>query len=308
MRRTEFIVGLVILLGIAAAFFGTVWLKGARLGQAEMEVEARFVEVGQLLEGNAVKLRGVPIGRVEDIALEPGGGGVIVTMRIQSEVPLPADPVVILSPESMFGDWQAEIHPRSRFAQYQYAEAPDPQVLPGYSLTERVDLAFTEETALNIRRAIENIEDVSSQLTGLVTRQSDAAENLAGSLEQTSATVNETVLAIRELVRQVEQATSQGEIGAIVENVANATEELDELSRTMLAMSGDLRSTTAAADTAFGSLNQILATVERGDGTLGRLVQDTALYSELVQTNAALQALLEDVRQNPRKYINLQIF
>ena len=136
MKRTEVAVGFVILLGIAVVFFGTLWLKGTRLGEREMTIHARFLEIGQLLDGNEVKLRGVSIGRVERIALEPGGGGVIVTMRIAEEVPLPADPVVLLSPESMFGDWQAEIHPRSRFPQYTYAEAPDPQVLPGYSLPD----------------------------------------------------------------------------------------------------------------------------------------------------------------------------
>lgn len=322
------VVGSVILLGIAVVFFGTVWLKGARLGEEKMEVQARFLEIGQLLEGSNVKLRGVGIGRVEAIDLERGGGGVIVTMTIDREVPLPPDPVVLLSPESLFGDWQAEIYPRNRWPQYDYAEAPDPQVLPGYSLpdisrltavadriaenlavlTERVEEAFTEETALNIQRAIENIEDVSAQLTGLVTRQSGSLDNLTASLEQTSGTINETAVAIRDLVRQVEGATAGGEIGEIIGNVSSATAQLDSLSVELLAMSSELRSTTVSADSAFGSLNRIMASVEAGEGTLGMLVQDTALYAELVESNLALQALVADIMRNPRRYINLQVF
>lgn len=328
MKRTEVAVGLVILIGIAVVFFGTLWLKGTRLGEKEMTIRARFLEIGQLLDGNEVKLRGVSIGRVERIELEAGGGGVIVTMRIAQEVPLPADPVVLLSPESMFGDWQAEIHPRSRFPQYAYAEAPDPQVLPGYSLpdisrltavadeiaenlavlTQRVELAFTEETALNIRRAIENIEEVSGQLTGLVGSQEAAVAEVAGNLERTSETVNETVGAIRELVRQIEDAVSEGELRAIVQNVMRATSELDTLGSTLLMVSRDLDQTAASADTAFARFNDILSGVQRGEGTVGRLVQDTALYAELVETNQLMQALLEDVRANPRKYINLEVF
>jgi phospholipid/cholesterol/gamma-HCH transport system substrate-binding protein len=328
VKRTEVAVGAVILLGIVLVFFGTIWLKGTRLGEKEMTLRARFLEIGQLLDGNEVKLRGVSIGRVEDIELEAGGGGVIVTMRINREVPLPADPVVLLSPESMFGDWQAEIFPRSRFPEYAYAEAPDPQVLPGYALpdisrltavadkiagslavlTERVELAFTEETALNIRRAIENIEEVSGQLTGLVGSQEAAVAEVAHNLETTSETVNETVGAIRELVRQIEDAVSEGELREIVENVLSATADLDTLGTTLLSVSRDLDRTTSSADTAFSRLNLILAGVERGDGTLGRLVQDTALYNELVETNVLMQTLLEDFRANPRKYINLEIF
>ena len=328
MKRTEIAVGAVILLGIALLFFGTVWLKGARLGEQETTVRARFLEVGQLLEGNAVKLRGVAIGRVEEIALEPGGGGVIVSMTIDEEVPLPADPIVLLSPESMFGDWQAEIYPRSRFPQYEYAEAPDPQVLPGYSLpdisrltavadeiaanlaelTERVGLAFTDETAVSIRRTIENVEQVSGQLSGLVSGQQQAVDQVAANLEATSATINETVLSIREVVAQVEGAVANGELSSIVRNVTSATAQLDTLGTTLLAVSRDLNHTAAAADTSFTRLNDIMAGVQRGEGTVGRLMQDTDLYTELVETNALMQALLEDFRDNPRKYINLEVF
>jgi phospholipid/cholesterol/gamma-HCH transport system substrate-binding protein len=328
VKRTEIAVGAVILIGIAVVFFGTVWLKGARLGEQETTVRARFLEIGQLLEGNEVKLRGVSIGRVEHIELEPGGGGVIVSMKVDEEVPLPADPVVLLSPESMFGDWQAEIYPRSRFPQYQYAEAPDPQVLPGYSLpdisrltavadeiaanlaelTERVGLAFTDETAVSIRRTIENVEEVSGQLSGLVSSQDRAVSQVAANLQATSATINETVLGIREVVRQIEGAVANGELRSIVANVNSATAQLDSLGTTLLEVSRDLDHTAAAADTSFTRLNNIMAGVERGEGTVGRLMQDTALYSSLVETNTLMQELLEDFRDNPRKYINLEVF
>ena len=328
MRRTEIAVGAVILAGILVILFGTIWLKGARLGERETTVRARFLEIGQLLEGNDVKLRGVSIGRVESIELEEGGGGVIVSMRIDEEIPLPADPVVLLSPESMFGDWQAEIYPRTRFPQYQYAEAPDPQVLPGYSLpdisrltavadeiaanlaelTERIGLAFTDETAVSIRSTIENIERVSSQLTGLVSSQQDAVGDVAANLEATSETINETVLAIRDVVRQVEGAVANGELQSIVSNMNSATAQLDSLGATLLEVSRDLDHTAAAADTSFTRLNDIMAGVQRGEGTIGRLMQDTALYTELVETNTLMQELLEDFQDNPRKYINLEVF
>lgn len=327
-RGAEVAVGSVILIGIAVVFFGTLWLKGARLNANNMEVQARFAEVGQLLEGNAVKLRGVPIGKVETIGLEPGGGGVLVTMQINRDVPLPPDPIVLLSPESMFGDWQAEIFPRSRFPQYKYAEAADPQVLPGYSLpdisrltavadriaenlavlTDRVEQAFTEETAANIRRAIENIEDVSGQLTSLIDRQSSAADQVAGSLERTSETVNETVAAIRSLVAQVEEAASEGQLKQAVQNVVRATAALDTLSTALAGSSPQIKRTIASADSAFASLNAVMGGIERGEGTVGRLARDSTLYNELIESNDMVQILVDDFMKHPRKYINLRVF
>ena len=63
MRRNEVTVGLVLAAGMLLVIFGTLWLKSARLGAEQRTIEARFREAGQLMEGNAVKVRGVPIAQ-----------------------------------------------------------------------------------------------------------------------------------------------------------------------------------------------------------------------------------------------------
>ncbi len=327
-RRSEVIVGVVILLGAALTFFGTLWLKGAALGREEVVLEARFREVGQLMEGNAVKVRGVPIGRVSEVVLEPGGDAVLVRMRVRADAPIPQDAVVLLSPESMFGDWQAEIHPRGRFPRYDYLESLDPDVLPGYSLpdmsrltaaldriaenvavvSDRFQIAFTEETAVNIREAVENIQQVSEQLTNLIGAQERTMHELSAHLEGTMKALGEAVQTVNRVSRHVESAVASGELTSIVDNMERATAQIDSLSAALLAARRDLRSTMARADTAFHALGSVMAGVEQGQGTLGRLVQDSTLYGDLVRTNTLLQSLLRDFQENPRKYINLRIF
>lgn len=328
MKRTEIGVGAVIILAIALLFLGTVWLKGEGLGRDTELVMARFREIGQLREGGSVKLRGVPVGRVAEIELEPGGDGVIVALRIQRDVVLPEDPVVILSPESFFGAWQVEIHPRSRFPGYSYAESPDPQVLPGVSLpdmsrltavadeiaqsmavlTNRIELAFTEETALNVRRAIENIQEVSEQLTGLVASQQRAIDGVAANLEQTTTALGAAAETIHRTFSQVEASIADGELEQIMGNLARASMQLDSLSSALLAASVEFREVVERADGALGIVENVGGKIERGEGNLGLLLQDTALYADLVRTNALMQALLKDIRENPRKYIKLSIF
>lgn len=326
-RRNEVVVGAVLILGIALVVFGTMWLKGMKLGSEEVTVEARFREVGQLLKGSSVKLRGVPIGRVQDIRLEPGGSAVIVTMNIAGDVGLPSDPVVILAPESMFGDWQAQIFPRTSF-NYDYAEAVEPGMLPGYSLPDmsrltavadeiaqnmatistRVELAFTEETALNIREAIENIQEVSAQLTGLVGKQQVALDEVAANLERTSDAAGEAALTMQRAFAEIETAIGGGKLVTIVENVERSSSRTDSLVSILVATSAELRRTASSADSTFRRVHGIASAVERGEGSLGLLLRDTSLYASLVDTNLEVQILLRDVRENPRKYINLTIF
>jgi phospholipid/cholesterol/gamma-HCH transport system substrate-binding protein len=327
-RRNEVLVGATILLGIVLIVVGSIYLKGEGFGREEQLIEARVPEAGQLLEGAAVKLRGVPIGRVDAIELEKNSGGVRIRMKIDSNVRLPEDPVVLLSPESMFGDWQAQIYPRSSFPLYAYAESPDPKVLPGYSLpdisrltavadqiatnmaelSDRFELAFTEETARNVREAIENIQNVSEQLTTLIGRQNRNADQVAASLASTSESLGEAAETAARAFAEFEAAMGGGRLAGIVSNVHSASTQADSISRVMLAATRDLRIAAASADSTFRKVGDIAASLNRGEGTLGRFLRDTTMYFQLIETNAEVQALLRDMRANPRKYINLTIF
>jgi phospholipid/cholesterol/gamma-HCH transport system substrate-binding protein len=48
--------------------------------------------------------------------------------------------------------------------------------------------------------------------------------------------------------------------------------------------------------------------IQRGEGSLGKFVRDTALYFRMTEATREVQLLLHDLRANPRKYINLKIF
>jgi len=326
--RNELRVGLVVIAGVALIVLGTLWMHDWSFGAEQRDVRAWFREVGQLQRGNAVKLRGVPIGEVTAIELDERSTGVVVHMNIGGDVVLPEDPVVILAPESMFGDWQAEIYPRSRFPVYDYAISPAPDVLPGYSLpdmsrltavgdriaenladiTERFDIAFTEETARNVADAIDNIQQVTAQLTNLVEAQEETIVGLAEGLQTTTATFREAVETANRAFAQIEAAIAEGELTHIVDNVETMTAKMDTVSQALTLVSQDLGGAVASADSTFTSLNAIMGSLERGEGSLGQLIQDTALYSELVLTSGLLQDLLLDFQRNPRKYINLRVF
>lgn len=327
-RRNEVVVGAVLILAVLLIVFGTFWLQGLRFGSEEREVRARFSEVAQLLVGSNVKFRGVPIGRVEAIELEEGGGAVIVTMTIDANVALPADPGVMLAPESLFGDWQAEIVSRRMYATYEYTEPLQSDMLPGYTLPDmsrltavadeiasnlatistRVELAFTEETALNIREAIENIQRASSELAGLVSSQQVAIEEVSENLELTSEAAGQAALTMQRAFAEVEAAIAGGRLLNIVSNVERTSERTDSLVALLVDASRELRRTAVSADSTFRQVSSIASGIERGEGSLGMLLRDTTLYIGLVETNIEVQTLLRDIRRNPRRYINLTIF
>lgn len=326
--RHEVVVGSVILAALALVVVGTLWLKGRHFGSEEEELRARFPEVGLLAPGNAVKMRGVPVGKVKAIDLSPGGDAVLVTMTIKGGLRFPKDPVVLLSPASMFGDWQAEIFPRSAFPQYDYAESPDRTVLPGYTLpdmsrltsvadqiarnlavlTDRFGIAFTEETAMNLREAIDNIQEVSAKLTSMVGAQQKTIAEVSGNLASTSRSLNDAAAVAQRAFAQIDTAAGHGELKGTIQDIRRSAARMDSISGALAATTRQLKGTLGAADTAFHALAAVAGSVQRGQGSLGQLVTDTSLYNQLVGTNVELQALIRDLKANPKKYINVRVF
>ena len=58
----------------------------------------------------------------------------------------------------------------------------------------------------------------------------------------------------------------------------------------------------------MSKLNGILAKIEEGEGSLGKLHKDDALYNNLAEASRELDLLLQDFRLNPKRYVNVSVF
>ncbi len=327
-RRREILVGLVIILGIAVAVLGTLWLKDATFGRGTRQVEALLLEVGQLMDGNAVKLRGVAIGRVDGISVEPDGTAVRVLMSIRRDVVLPEDPAVLLAPESMFGDWQAEVVSRAAYPQFEFLDNAEDGTLGGYALpdfsrltaaadqisqnlgvlSDRVEQAFTEETAQNIAAAIDNIQDVSERLRELVEAQAGAFSNLATEVESAAVELGEAAHAGHMAFQQVEEILGAPTTDSIFLDARATAANLKTLSAELNNTTSDAQHLLSRADSTFSRLDRLTAQIEGGEGLFGRLMSDTVLVYRAQDVLIQLSVLLEDLRANPQRYVRISIF
>src|SRR3712207_2495046 len=128
--KNEVIVGMVVVAGLLVLAVGGYWLTGRRWGAEQREIVATFQRVGLLNEGSQVKYRGVGIGRVERIQLSERGDGVFVTMSVTPDVSFPQDAGVLISAESFFGDWQAEIVSQNGYPELEWATSTRAGVFP----------------------------------------------------------------------------------------------------------------------------------------------------------------------------------
>ncbi len=332
-RGRELLVGFVILLSVATAVVGTLWLQGTNFGRPNIPVEVLLESVGQLSEGNVVTYRGVRIGKVDAISVEPGGVGVRVVLLLELDVALPADAAVVLGPESLFGDWQAEIVSRASFPRFPFFEAvtdpgSDTPVLGGYALpelsrltasaeqislnladlTDRLELAFNQETAENLANAIANIEAITQEVRVLVQQQGEVAASITGSAESALSEVEVAARAARNSFERVEGILDEAQIDTILSNMSVASAGLRDLTTELTDDEAGLGATMGRADSAFASVNRITSRIEAGEGSLGRLLTDSTFVVRVEDVLLQLDLLLKDVRENPRRYVRLSIF
>lgn len=329
--RKELLVGSVIILALAVGVIGTLWLQGTNFGRPTIPVDVLLESVGQLSEGNVVTYRGVRIGQVSLIAVEPGGQVVRVTLLLEQAVELPRDAGVVLGPESLFGDWQAEIVSRATFPRFDFYDVPpgeESDVLGGFALPEitrltasaeqisdnladltaRMELAFNQETADNLARAITNIEAITSEVRTLVQQQSVAAANLTAGVDSTLAEVELAAHAARRSFERVDDVLQAAEMDSLLVDLHAAAAGLRFLAEDLSSDSTGVTATLARADSAFIRLERIAAGLEAGEGSLGRLLSDTTFAVRAESALLSLDLLLQDVRENPSRYVRLSIF
>ncbi len=104
-HKVEYLVGLFALLSIAALAWLTLQAGAGSMPAGETYlIESRFANAGGLHSGSTVLMSGVPVGRVEDVRMDPSDYSAIVTLRILSTLRLPSDSMASIKTSGLIGD------------------------------------------------------------------------------------------------------------------------------------------------------------------------------------------------------------
>jgi phospholipid/cholesterol/gamma-HCH transport system substrate-binding protein len=315
----ELVVGAIVIAAVVVVAVGTLWLKGTNFGVEQTSVDVLVADVGQLTKGNSVKLRGVKIGSVGSVEVEPGGQVVRIGLDLDGDFAIedPQDAGVIIAPESLFGDWQAEIVTRSRFPQFGYYQPRpgdqhgDTLVLGGYAipdisrltaaadeisqnlatLTNRFDRAFSEETADQLRGAIGNLEAVSNDIREMISQQATTFQGVSTDVARAANEISQASTQARVTLQEIDVMLNRGDVDSILVNVARASSSIDQIVARVNTSTEGLPQTIAKADSAFGSVQRVTARIESGQGSLGRLLVDSTLA---VRSELAIARFLDE--------------
>jgi phospholipid/cholesterol/gamma-HCH transport system substrate-binding protein len=287
--KQEIGVGAVVLAGLALFVFGMFWLSGDTL-ESRQSVTVMFSNVSGLKQGDAVFVSGVRKGRVAGVELE-GVGRVRVQLELAAEQTLlpRRDATVAVQSLNFFGD---------RFIDYNPGSAPE--MLPEGRPIVGTKPADVQDLASSLAG---KADEILGGVSGLVNEQ------LGVDLRNTLIAMQRTLNVLTEVGRGPlfnETARTLEQTGRVMARIdtmlgSGTGQRIDTLTANLSVLTNHLGHATASIDTLLHGIN-------RGEGTLGRMAADTALYDNLNATLQAMTALLTDLRERPGRYLTVKVF
>jgi phospholipid/cholesterol/gamma-HCH transport system substrate-binding protein len=283
-------VGIFVLLGVVLFFVLLFTMTDVGTFRGRYNAVTVVEDAGGVRRGDPVQMRGVNIGRVIRFGMVPDG--VAITLELSKDYDVPADSRVMIRSSGVLGGMVAEIVPGQETRVLR-----DGGRLPGES----------EGTLMGALEGIgDQADDVLGRMQRLLSDGTVGAVN-EGATEARAVLAQLGGLAAEQRVEMAQLTASLRRTAAEVEGATNDAQLRQSLAR-MDGITRQLELTTTSLGRSTAALESVLARIERGEGTLGRLSQDESLYENLNAAASNFSALAEDIRAEPRKYINVRVF
>jgi phospholipid/cholesterol/gamma-HCH transport system substrate-binding protein len=291
-RRDEVLVGIFTTTAIAVVVLGALWLARGGL-DAGYPLYSRFPFGAGLKQGQPVWLAGVTVGVVDNITLDPTGT-IVATYRIQDDYTVPKGATATVVPNGFFGD-QA------------IALTPDFITTEVFAEGDTVPLGKSSGGLALLTARADTLTAGVNAILGSVREQfvdSGGMREMRATLASANALVAQLaqIAALQSRELQSTIATVRSRAAAI------DSMQVDSTVRSLRAASANMATVTGELKTTTDRLNGILAKVESGEGTAGKLINDPGLYNDLRSVLARVDSLTADLKKNPKRYINLEIF
>ena len=160
-------------------------------------------------------------------------------------------------------------------------------------------------------------ETLSSELGDIKVRVSDLLDNLNNTVSGVDSLIDNNAKSITVAISNLQKIMAELEKSNIVANVDGLCASLNSTMPKIDGIVTDLKGiTTSLRENESGKklaeaiteVNTLLAKINSGSGSIGNLVSDEKLYKELAQASQNLSLLLADLKENPKRYINVTVF
>jgi phospholipid/cholesterol/gamma-HCH transport system substrate-binding protein len=300
--RREFKIGIFAVIVILVSWWGLSWLGGQDLFKSYNTYYVYYEEVSKDLQvSSRIYIRGVNVGNVRNIELQDNKVKVEIAIEDQYAHMIRENSVALIT-EGMMGGAQIDIIQGNS-----ESVAHDGATLIG-ELDEGLMGLIAEKIDPLMNNLTATIEKLSVTVDGVNTILADNTENitnLIANLEGMSAELNGIL------------QDSKGDIDNILGDVSSFTTMLKQNSTTIESMlqnldkfSGDVADSNLVEQLSgtVERINTIIAAIENGEGSVGKLLTDDEIHNSINDTIDSLNALVTDLKEHPMRYVHFSLF
>ena len=289
-----------MLTSILLFIFGFNYLKGTSLIDRQKTLYAVYDEVDGLLEGANVMINGLSIGNVTDLEFLRNSTKILVTLKVKDELNFSSKSTASIYETGVLGGLAISIEPLfDRESIVQTGDTLRSSVRPG--LTELINRQI-EPLSRQLQSTITSVDSIFSGASNVLNKQTQL--NIKESIEVlTSAinSINNSAYVIESTLTEKNDKISKtiDNIESISENLSKVTKELNEFGLSNVLV--DLKESTEG-------INSVIQNLNSDSSSLGKLINKDELYENLNSSIISLNNLIDDINENPKKYVHFSIF
>ncbi len=275
-------------------YWGINFLKGSNILSGTNTFKTSFENISGLEVSSPVIINGMKVGTVTDIDMKNVHGDVNVRFTVKKEYQIPSNSIVELTGQSLLGGKQLVL-------------------IAGDAKT------FLENKAVIKSEIDTGLEDATKEVT---TRATSLMDSLTLSLSKFNKLMSkELITNTHSVVSNVNDATGElsklikderEQIGKLLENLTNITVEINKIMPAANKSMGNVANLTDSLSTSLpnilADLEEVMSKLNNNDNSVNKLLTDKELYSNATETLNAAAALLNDLKENPKRYINISVF
>jgi phospholipid/cholesterol/gamma-HCH transport system substrate-binding protein len=298
----EIKVALFTIVSLVLLYFGFQFLKGADFLTRTNRFYADYDNVEGLTISNPVILNGLSVGRVSAIKLQTDSSGryvMRVEMEIDKKITLGDSSVATLGDNGLLGGKAILLTLGRTNPEKPLASGSNLRTAKAGGLMSKAEPLANkvDSIALKFNKLLDELQGAGTKINDMLGSLAGLAENTNGMIGENRVALKTTLANFQELSRSFVDTEKQ--LKALMVKSNNFADKLNAM---------ELQESVANANKALASLNETLQKANNPDGTMGALMQDRALYDNLKNLSESLDKLAEDLRENPRRYINVSVF
>lgn len=311
----EFKIGVVVVCAIAAFIWGINFLKGSNIFSHKYYLYAVYPKIDGLIPANPVLISGYKIGQVTDIELLKGDkkNRVLVKFLLTEDVNIPKGSIARSVSSDLLGSKAVEIifSQNSEFVksgdtllaetESGFKEALDKRIAPiqakAESLISSMDSVITVVNSILNKKTRDNLDKSFESIHKAILSLEQTAYKLDDLIGTEKAKISNILTHMNSITANLDKNGQK--IDNIINNISNLSDSLAK---------SQLKEAITDADKSLKELNILLAGINKGQGTLGKMAKNDSLYNNLNKSSADLDRLLKDLRLNPERYIHFSVF